>query len=82
MSIGLLLDEMVEHEVLYRLRDYGHRTEHVHFHESLPDGVDDDRLAEYSLENDVLIVTYDDDFEACYTESEYWGVLLFSDDDW
>jgi predicted nuclease of predicted toxin-antitoxin system len=82
MAVGLLLDEMVEHEVYHRLQSDGHEVEHVHFHDSLGGGDDDARLAEYSLYTAELIVTYDDDFEAHYQESDYWGVLLFSDDAW
>lgn len=82
MSVPILLDEHVEHEVYHRLQKYGHEVEHIHFHDTLQKGDEDSALADYSLTNDVLIVTYDDDFERKYDHSEYWGVLFFSDDDW
>lgn len=82
MAVPLLLDEMVEHRVYDRLQTYDHEVDHVHFHDTLSDGDSDDRLAEYSRKHSVLIVTYDDDFETNFDESEYWGVLLVSDDDW
>jgi hypothetical protein len=82
MSVPVLLDENLEHEVLHRLRDDGHDAEHVDFHDQLRKGDDDDSIAEYSRRNDVLIVTYDDDFEEYYDESDYWGVLFFTDNDW
>lgn len=81
-SVSLLLDEHIEHETYHRLQSYGHDVEHVHFHDTLQKGDADRKLADYSLKNDVLLVTYDDDFEVQYDESEYWGVLFFSDDDW
>lgn len=82
MTASLLLDEHVEHEVCHRLRDYGHDVEHIKFHDSLEQGDADDTLADYSLANDIPIVTYDDDFEVHHDESDYWGVLFFSDDSW
>jgi len=67
---------------MYRLKKYDHEVEHVAFHETLGPGADDSILARYSLQRDALLVTYDDDFETEFAESEYWGVLLLSDDDW
>lgn len=81
-SVSLLLDENIEHEAMYRLRKYGHDVEHVTFHETLRPGDTDARLVRYSLETDSLIVTYDDDFVTSFDESDYWGVLLLSDDEW
>jgi len=81
-TASLLLDENIEQEAMYRLRKYGHEVEHVTFHPILQPGAEDAELAAYSLEADSLIVTYDDDFETAFGESEYWGVLLLSDDDW
>jgi len=82
MGPPVLLDENLEHEVLYRLRHYGHTVDHIDLHTQLQKDDDDDRLAEYSRSNQALIVTYDDDFETEYDESDYWGVLLLSDNDW
>jgi predicted nuclease of predicted toxin-antitoxin system len=82
MSVPLLLDEHVEHEVYHRLQKYGYEVEHIHFHDTLQKGDEDHTLADYSLANGVLVVTYDDDFQRKYDHSEYWGVLLLSDDDW
>ncbi|WP_159904673.1 DUF5615 family PIN-like protein [Salinirussus salinus] len=82
MSVLLLLDEHVDHEVYHRLDDYGHCVEHVAFHDTLEPGDSDRALADYSLEHGALIVTYDDDFEQHHDESDYWGVLFFSDDGW
>lgn len=78
----VLLDENLEHEVLHRLRKFGHEAEHIDFHVDLQKGDEDETIAQYSLENSVLIVTYDDDFEDHYDESDYWGVLLLTDNDW
>lgn len=82
MGPPVLLGENVEHEVLYRLRHYGHTVEHVDLHDQLRKGARDDALARYSRSNHALIVTYDNDFETDYDESDYWGVLLLSDSDW
>ncbi|WP_135364184.1 DUF5615 family PIN-like protein [Halosimplex halophilum] len=73
MAVSVLLDENVEHEVCHRLRSDGYDADHVDFHDRLGKGDSDRALAQYSLENDALIVTYDDDFETHYGESEYWG---------
>jgi predicted nuclease of predicted toxin-antitoxin system len=82
MTVALLLDEHIEHEVYHRLQGYGYRVEHVHFHSDLHRGDSDTTLAEYSLEHERVLVTYDDDFEANHDESDYYGVLFFSDDEW
>ncbi|MFB6311166.1 MAG: DUF5615 family PIN-like protein [Salinirussus sp.] len=82
MGPPVLLDENIEHEVLYRLRNYGHTVDHIDLHDELLKGVDDQTLVRYYRANDALIVTYDDDFETYYDESDYWGVLFFSDGDW
>lgn len=78
----VLLDENVEHEVLHRLRNYGHTVEHIDFHDQLQKGAEDHVLAQYSRSNQALIVTYDDDFETDHDESDYWGVLFLVDGDW
>jgi len=82
MSLSLLLDEMVEQEVMHRLENFGHDVEHVDFHDEVGKGDSDRKLADYSLENKVLIVTHDPDFGDDFDESDYWGALGFSDDDW
>ena len=82
MEPPVLLDENVEHEVLYRLRNYGHTVKHIDLHAQLQKGDEDHVLAQYSQSNRVLIVTYDDDFETDYEESDYWGVLFLIDSDW
>jgi hypothetical protein len=50
MGPPILLDENLEHEILHRLRKYGHEAEHIHFHENLQKGDEDEILAQYSLE--------------------------------
>lgn len=82
MEPPILLDEHVEHEVLYKLRHYGHTVEHIDLHNQLQKGDEDHVLAQYSRSHHALIVTYDDDFQTDYDESDYWGVLFFTDDDW
>lgn len=82
MSIPVLLDEHVEPEVYRKLQTYGHDVEHVLSHDTLRRGDDDQTLAAYSLANEVLIVTYDDDFHTSLDETAYWGVLVFSDNEW
>lgn len=81
-DIPLLLDQDVEPGVRHRLQNYGHAVEHILTHDTLQTGAPDRKLAEYSLENNTLIVTYDDDFESNFDGDEHWGVLLISDDDW
>jgi predicted nuclease of predicted toxin-antitoxin system len=81
-DIPLLLDENIEPQVRYRLENYGHSVEHVLSHQTLRVSDPDWKLAQYSLENEVLIVTYDGDFNSEMRTSEYWGALLISDDDW
>ena len=82
MEPPVLLDENVEHEVLHRLRNYEHTVEHIDLHAQLQKGAEDRVLAQYSRSNQALIVTYDDDFETDYEESDYWGVLFIVDSDW
>jgi hypothetical protein len=81
-DVPVLLDECMEPEVRHRLRNYGHTVEHVLTHDTLQRGDPDRNLADYSLEHNVLIVTHDPDFGEDFDESEYWGALGFSDDDW
>ena len=75
MSYRLLLDENVEHEMGFRLENYGHDVEHVDFVPELGKGVEDERIADYSRSTDRLILTYDDDFVLEFDEESYRGVL-------
>ncbi|PSQ30067.1 hypothetical protein BRD09_05660 [Halobacteriales archaeon SW_10_68_16] len=79
MSLSLLLDENIEHEVLHRLRERGYDVEHVDTHPSLDKGVSDDALARHSLEAGRIIVSYDPDWVTDFSEDEYHCVLLFED---
>jgi predicted nuclease of predicted toxin-antitoxin system len=78
----LLLDQNIEPEVRHRLENYGHTAEHVLTHDTLQRGDSDWKLAAYSLEHEVVILTYDSDFGEAFDESDYWGVLAISDDSW
>ena len=62
MSYRVLLDEIVEYEVGFRLENYGHDVEHVDFVAEFGKGIEDERIADYSRSADRLILTYDDDF--------------------
>lgn len=79
MAYRLVLDENVEYEVLHRLVNYGHDVEHVDFVPELGKGTDDRPIAEYSIETDRVIVTYDDDFVLEFDEGDYRGVMYFGD---
>jgi len=79
MAYRLILDEIVEHEVLHRLENYGHDVEHVDFVPSLGKGAGDHPIAQYSVETDRIIVTYDDDFVLEVDEGDYRAVLYFDD---
>jgi len=79
MTYRLVLDENVEHEVLHRLENYGHDVEHVDFVPELGKGTDDHPIAQYSLDTDRLIVTYDDDFVLEIDEAEYRGTFYLDD---
>lgn len=80
MMYRLVLDENVEHEVYYRLTNYGHDVTHVDFVSSLGKGVDDQSIADYSRETDRIIVTYDDDFALELTDEDYRGAFYVYDD--
>jgi predicted nuclease of predicted toxin-antitoxin system len=77
MVYRLLLDENVEHEVFHRLENYGHDVEHVDFVPKLGKGTADHPIAQYSLNTDRVIVTYDDDFVLDVDEGTYRAVLYF-----
>jgi predicted nuclease of predicted toxin-antitoxin system len=79
MVYRLILDENIEHEVLHRLDNYGHDVEHVDFVPELGKGTADHPIAQYSLGNDRVIVTYDDDFVLEVDEGTYREVLYFDD---
>ncbi|WP_255150108.1 DUF5615 family PIN-like protein [Halorarius halobius] len=76
MAYRLVLDENVEHEVLHRLDNYGHDVEHVDFVPELGKGTGDRSIAQYSLDTDRVIVTYDDDFVLEVAEDDYRAVLF------
>ena len=78
MAYPLLLDENVEHEVVHRLENYGHDVEHVDFVPELGKGTADHPIAQYSLDTDRVIVTYDD-FVLEVDEELYRAVLYFDD---
>jgi len=52
MGFELLLDENVEHEVLYKLRDRGHDVEHVESVPRLGKGASDAEVADTRFEPD------------------------------
>ena len=79
MSVSLLLDENVEHEVLSRLQKRDYTVEHVEFHSELGKGIDDTPIAELSRQNEWIIVTYDPDFVVEKDCFEYYGVIYFED---
>lgn len=81
MSLRILLDENVEHEVMHRLDNLGHDVEHVDLSSSVGKGASDAELAAHSLESNRVIVTYDDDFLTDLDSSEYLCVLLIEDKD-
>lgn len=79
MSHRLLLDENVEHEVQYRLRHYGYDVAHVDFEPTLGKGASDESLADFSRDQERLIVTDDDDFVLDIDEDAFHGVLYLPD---
>ena len=79
MAYRLLLDENIEHEVRYRLENYGHDVEHIDYVPSLGKGATDTSIGEYSLQADRVIVTYDDDFVTDVEVDDFRAVLYFDD---
>lgn len=78
MGYRLLLDENVEHEVGHRLEHWGHDVEHVDFVPELGKGAEDRRIAQFSLDANRIIVTYDADFVLDVDEDAYRAALYFS----
>lgn len=79
MSVSLLLDENVEHEVLHRLQKRDYTVEHVELRPELGKGTDDTPIAEFSRQNEWVIVTYDPDFVVEDDRFEYHGAIYFED---
>lgn len=79
MGFELLLDENVEHEVMYKLRDRGHDVEHVEFVPALEKGASDAKVANHSLRTERAIVSYDDDFKTAFSESDVFGFVFVPD---
>jgi hypothetical protein len=75
----LILDENVEHEILYRLVHYGHDVEHVDFVHELGKGTGDRSIAEYSRDTNRVIVSYDDDFVLDVDPGSFEALLYVSD---
>jgi hypothetical protein len=79
MAVQFLLDENVEHEVLHRLEKRNYAAEHVEFHPELGKGTDDTPIAEFSTQDEWIIVTYDPDFVKEHDPSDYYGTIYFED---
>lgn len=79
MAYRLLLDENVEHEVGHRLQNYGHNSEHVDFVSELGKGTEDQAIGNYTLDEDRVLLTYDDDFVLDVSEEAYRAVLYVPD---
>jgi predicted nuclease of predicted toxin-antitoxin system len=79
MGFALLLDENVEREVLYRLRDRGHDAEHVASVDALGKGATDAAVAAYSRRTGRAIVSYDDDFRTEFSETDLFGFVFVPD---
>lgn len=61
------------------MEHFGHDVEHVDFVGALGKGATDLAIAQYSLDTDRVIVTYDDDFVLEVPESSYRATLYVSD---
>ena len=81
MAVQFLLDENVEREVGFRLAKFGHDAEHVQFLPELGEGTNDTPIAEFSRENEYVIVTYDDDFVREHTTGDFFGAVYFREAD-
>lgn len=80
MSLRVLADENVDHQVVYRLAHYGHDIEHVDFVSALGKGSSDETIARYSRQEDRHILTNDDDFLTDFTGDEYHGLFFITDE--
>lgn len=72
-------DENVEHEVLHRLQQLDYTVEHVEFHPELGKGTEDRPIAEFSRQNEWVIVTCDPDFVVEDDRFGYYGAVYFQD---
>lgn len=75
MTYRLLLDENVEHEVRHRLENYGHDVEHVDYVPALGKGAPDTSIGEFSLQENRVVVTYDDDFVTSVGGDQFRAVV-------
>jgi predicted nuclease of predicted toxin-antitoxin system len=80
MSLPLLLDEMVEHEVMHRLENFGHDVEHVTVHNNICRGDSDRTLAEYSLEAERIVVTYDSDWVENLSDDQFHCAIVIGNE--
>ena len=78
MAYRLILDKNVEHEVFHRLENYEHDVEHVDFVPEPGKRIADYPIAQYSLDTERVIMTYDD-FVLEVDEGTYRAVLYFDD---
>jgi predicted nuclease of predicted toxin-antitoxin system len=74
-----LLDENLEHEIYHRLENDDHDVIHVEVSEGLSKGDSDTDLGKRSLQDERVVVTYDDDFLTELSEADYYAVLYFAD---
>jgi len=79
MSFKLVLDENVEHEVLYKLQNRGHDVRHVELIGDLGKGTPDSDVAAYSLDTGRAIISYDDDFRDSFSENDFFGFIFMPD---
>lgn len=63
----------------HRLENYGHDVVHADFAPELGKGTDDLALAAYTLSDDRVLVTYDDDFVLSIDDDQVRAVLYLAD---
>lgn len=80
MVYRLLADENVDYWVVHRLEHYGHDVEHVDRAPELGKGSSDEEIAAYSIADDRLILTNDDDFLREFCSDDYCGLLFIEDE--
>lgn len=80
MTLRLLADENVDHRVVHRIDHFGHDIEHVDFVPALGKGCSDEAIAQYSEDENRLVLTNDDDFLTGFTDDDYRGLLFIADD--